>query len=293
MGADIDYAGLSRYTVNFLFLLARRTPDVPSQIILDVTRLLRRRGHHVACSIPEEELLGLHEASAPCDLYLLKSYTELSLSMAGVLSARGASLINPYHGCVSARNKIVCYQVLKEAGVPVPDSWITGDPEMLKPLLQRGPIIVKPHMGWRGEGIRIVCKPEEIDSLPRFTSPPLVQEYIQNDGEDLRLYVAGEEVFGIRKRFSSTSFARDGEPVAVSPELRRIALSCGRAFGLRLYGLDIIEGADGPKVVDVNYFPGYKGVPGAADAVSDCIEACARSAAAPLQPAMSSLEAVQ
>lgn len=293
MGAGIVDAGLKRYTVNFLFLQARRTPDVPSQIILDVTGLLRHRGHHVVSSIPEEELLGLHETPAAYDLYLLKSYTELSLSVAGALSARGARLINPFQGCLSARNKIVCYQVLKEAGIPVPDSWITGDPEMLKPLLQRGPIIVKPHMGWRGEGIRIIRQPAEIDSLPRFTSPPLVQEYIENDGEDLRLYVAGEEVFGIRKRFSSTSFARDGEPVAVSPELRRIALSCGRAFGLKLYGLDIIEGVDGPKVVDVNYFPGYKGVPGAARAVADCIENHARSTGALLQPAMSKLEAVQ
>ncbi len=46
------------------------------------------------------------------------------------------------------------------------------------------------------------------------------------------MYVAGKEVFGIRKQFSSTSFAKAGDPVPVTPELREIALRCGRAFGL-------------------------------------------------------------
>jgi ribosomal protein S6--L-glutamate ligase len=262
--------------VNFYFLLARRTPDVPSQIILEVSEILRGRGHRVASSIAEEELTSLNDLPGPHDLYLLKSYTELSLSLAGALSARGANLINPYEACAAARNKIVCYQVLKEFGVPVPRAWVTCDTSLLNKLVQQCPLIVKPYMGWRGEGIRIVRNEREIASLPSFTSPPLVQEYIENDGTDLRLYVAGKEVFGIRKRFSSTSFARDGEPVAVTPQIREIALRCGRAFGLTLYGIDIIEGADGPHVVDVNYFPGYKGVPGAAGVVADCAESHAR-----------------
>lgn len=276
--------------MNFYFLLARRTPDVPSRIIIDASAILRGRGHRVTCSIPEEELSSLHGLEPDHDLYLLKSYTELSLSLAGALSARGASLMNPYEGCAAARNKIVCYQVLKEAGIPVPRSWTTSNPGLLRELVQQCPIILKPYMGWRGEGIRIVRHERELESLAPFTSPVLIQEYIENDGHDLRLYVAGEEVFGIRKSFSSTSYAVDGEPVVVSPEIRDLALRCGRAFGLKLYGLDIIEGANGPSVVDVNYFPGYKGVPGAAAAVAECIEQHASSLREAAQPANQLLE---
>ena len=57
--------------------------------------------------------------------------------------------------------------------------------------------------------------------------------------------------------------------------MREIARACGAAFGLGLFGLDIIETAEGPFVVDVNYFPGYKGIPGAAEVVADFIERCA------------------
>jgi ribosomal protein S6--L-glutamate ligase len=257
--------------MKFKFILARRKPDAPSQIILDVSRILLRRGHEVESCIPEEKLTSL-DAILESDVYLLKSYTELSLSLAGALSARRARLINPYEGCAAARNKIVCYGVLREAGVPVPRAWITADMDFLRELLLQHPLILKPHMGWRGEGVQVVRSERELASYAAPETPMLIQEYVPNGGEDLRVYVAGEQAFGVRKSFSPTSFSVDGEPVPLSPEIRDIALSCGRAFGLRLYGVDIIEGPDGPKVVDVNYFPGYKGVPGAADAVANCIE---------------------
>jgi ribosomal protein S6--L-glutamate ligase len=258
--------------MKFHFILARRTPDVPSQIVLDVSRILRERGHRVDFSIPEEELCSLHDLPVDDDLYLLKSYTELSLSLAGALSTQGANLINPYEGCDAARNKIVCYQMLRQARVPVPNAWITSDLSSLSPLLRQHALILKPVMGWRGEGIRVVRDERELAAIPHVSGPLLIQEYIENPGEDLRLYVAGEEVFGIRKRFSHTSFAVDGEPVSVSREMRSIARLCGRIFGLHLYGIDVIEGADGPRVVDVNYFPGYKGVRNAAYAVAEHIE---------------------
>lgn len=276
--------------MKFHFILARRQPDVPSRIILDVSDLLRQRGHSVECSIPEETLSALHEQPCHADLYLLKSYSELSLSLAGVLSARGANLINSYEGCAAARNKIVCYQMLREAGVPVPRAWITADLTLLKTLLRQSPLILKPYMGWRGEGVQVVRREQDLAGFPIPSMPLLIQEYIENDGEDLRLYVAGDEVFGIRKRFSNSSFAVDGEPTRITREMRDIALQCGKAFGLTLYGIDIIEGADGPVVVDVNYFPGYKGVPGAAYSVADCIEKHASSLQEHSQPANATLE---
>jgi ribosomal protein S6--L-glutamate ligase len=58
----------------------------------------------------------------------------------------------------------------------------------------------------------------------------------------------------------------------VSRELREIAVACGRILGLGLYGLDVLDTDEGPMVVDVNYFPGYKGVPGAAPLIADYIE---------------------
>jgi glutathione synthase/RimK-type ligase-like ATP-grasp enzyme len=56
-------------------------------------------------------------------------------------------------------------------------------------------------------------------------------------------------------------------------ELRAIALACGRAFGIELYGLDIIISDGRPYVVDISSFPGFKGVPDAGLRLADYIYA--------------------
>ncbi len=178
-------------------------------------------------------------------------------------------MLNPHRGCLAARDKIVAAQVLSAAGIPAPRCWITGDLSLLAPIAEEMALVVKPQMGWRGEGVRIVRGAKQLLAVPATREPKLVQEFLAGTGVDLRVYVAGSRVFATRKPFSSSSFSVPGEPAEVSDEVREIALRCGAAFGLGLYGLDLIETPRGPFVVDVNYFPGYKGVPDAAEAVAD------------------------
>jgi ribosomal protein S6--L-glutamate ligase len=252
------------------FMLARR-PDGPSHIVAEASELLRRRGIEVASTIAEEEVERPGRIGAEADLWLLKSYTPLSLSLAGVLHRAGARVLNPYPACLAARDKIAAAQVLEAAGIPAPRSWATGDLSLLVPLVREMPLVVKPYMGWRGEGVRVVRSEAELLALPRPQEPVLVQEFLPGPGVDLRVYVAGERVFATRKPFSARSFSMPGEEVPVTDEVRGIALRCGEAFGLGLYGLDLIESPDGPRVVDVNYFPGFKGIAAAAEAVTDYV----------------------
>jgi ribosomal protein S6--L-glutamate ligase len=262
------------------FMLARRT-DGPSQIVTEVAELLRRRGLDVEGVISEDVLQRPERLGPDVDLWLLKSYTPLSLSLAGVLHRSGARLLNPYPGCLAARDKLAAAQVLGAAGIPAPRSWVTGDLALLAPLAREMPLVVKPYMGWRGEGVRVVRGEAELLALPAPREPVLVQEFLPGPGVDLRVYVAGDRVFATRKPFSSSSFSVPGEEVPVPDEVRRIALRCGEAFALGLYGLDLIEAPDGPRVVDVNYFPGYKGIPEAAEAVAEYVARYAEGAISP------------
>jgi ribosomal protein S6--L-glutamate ligase len=262
--------------MRLLFLLARRNPPQPSQIVLEAGEILAARGARVETLIAVEALLRPELWVGGRDLHLLKSYTDLSLSLAGVLHARGARLLNPYPACATARNKILCAQVLTDAGIPAPRTWVTGELAQLRSLLRETPIIVKPFMGWRGQGVRAVRTVQELEALPPLDGAVVVQELLAGPGEDLRVYVAGERMFATKKPFSSTSFAVPGRPVAVSSEVGEIALRVGRAFGLGLYGMDFIETSEGPRIVDVNYFPGYKGCAGAPEAVASYIEGCAK-----------------
>jgi len=258
-------------------MLARRA-DGPSHIVTEAAELLRGRGFDVESAIAEEIVQRPERLGEEADLWLLKSYTPLSLSLAGVLHRSGARLLNPYPACLAARDKIAAAQVLAAADVPAPRSWVTGDLSLLAPLAREMPLVVKPYMGWRGGGVRVVRGEAELLALPPPQEPAVVQEFLPGPGVDLRVYVAGERVFATRKPFSATSFSVPGEEVPVTDEVRRIALRCGEAFGLGLFGLDLIESPDGPRVVDVNYFPGYKGIADAPRAVADYIARYAEGA---------------
>lgn len=258
--------------MKLFFMVVRRVPPVPSPILVETYDRLRARGYEVGESIAEEILTRCDEVDIENDLYILKSHTELSLSLAGALYTRGARLLNPYPSCALTQNKIIVSRLLSEAGVPAPRSWVTADFSLLRELAAETPLIVKPYMGHRGAGITKVTRPEDLDSLPAPDFPVIIQELIPGHGEDLKVYVVGDEVYGVQKPFSETSFSVPGRPVPISDEVRDLARRVGKICGLGLYGLDIIESPRGPFVVDVNYFPGYKGVPGAAELIADYID---------------------
>lgn len=254
------------------FMLNQRVHAEPNAIFAAAIRMLERRGFAVSGWIAEEQLCAPEHLSLDHDLYVLKSQTELSLSLAGILHDRGARFLNPYPACAMLQNKIVAANRLARAGVPVPRSWVTGDFSLLRNLASTLPLIIKPYRGHRGAGIRVVRGPGELAGIPAQALPMLAQQFIPGTGDDLKVYVVGEQVFAVRKPFSSKSFRSTGVPCEVTPPVRDIALRCGRAFGLGLYGLDIIEGPDGPVVVDLNYSPGYRGVPEVAPLIASYIE---------------------
>ncbi|HYF25856.1 MAG TPA: ATP-grasp domain-containing protein [Baekduia sp.] len=258
-------------------LAVRRVPAVPSPVLLEAYDVLRAHGHEVTDAICEEVGTRTDLLEPEHDLYLLKSHTPLALSVAGVLDAGGARMINPYAACVRTQNKIVVSRLLRAAGVPAPRTWVTGDGATLAGLADGRALIVKPYQGHRGAGVHVVRDPGALRcAVAAAGCPVVVQEHVPGPGEDLKVYVVGEQVFAVRKPFSATSFAVPGRPVAVDPEVRAVALRVGRALGLELFGLDVIESPGGPVVVDVNYFPGYKGVPDAGALIGEHLAARAR-----------------
>jgi ribosomal protein S6--L-glutamate ligase len=254
------------------FMIVRRLPPVPSPVLLEAYEILSGRGYTVTEEIAEEVIQRSDQLSVEHDLYLLKSHTELSLALAGILYTQGANLLNPYQSCSLIQSKIITSRLLRKAGVPAPDGWVTGDLSLAKSLLEKHPLIIKPHMGHRGAGLYLCQTPEDIEKIPPPQTPMIIQEAISGPGEDLKIYVVGDQVFGVKKTFSESSFTVAGRHVQITEEVRRISLKVGEVCGLGLYGLDIIESDRGPFVVDVNYFPGYKGVPKAGPMIADYID---------------------
>jgi hypothetical protein len=119
------------------FMIVRRVPPVPSPVLVEAYEILRGRGYTVTEDIAEEILQRPDLMQVEADLYLLKSHTEMTLALAGILFTQGANILNPYQSCSLIQSKIITAKLLRNAGIPAPDSWVTGELGLAKSLLEK------------------------------------------------------------------------------------------------------------------------------------------------------------
>jgi ribosomal protein S6--L-glutamate ligase len=260
-------------------LMLRHPPTRISPIMPEVVRLLESWGCQVDIIYPEERVTPLSQVRAEHDLYILKSGTELALSLAGALHAVGARMLNPYPVAATMRDKIASMRVLEAAGVPVPETYVTSQARRLAPLLDAGPLVLKPYRGSQGRGVHIIWDADELDDVSNDEGLVFAQRYHKPEGEDHKIYVIGDQMFGVRRIFPAKTYEEKiGQPFTITAELREIALRCGKAFGVELFGFDVVMSGGKPYVVDIQGFPGFKGVPDAALRLADYLYAAAQHA---------------
>jgi ribosomal protein S6--L-glutamate ligase len=258
------------------FFLTRHRDPSASPIMPEVVRLLERAGASVDVVDPAEALIELTTITPEHDLYVLKTRTDLSLSIAGALHAAGAAILNPYPVAAACRDKIVASRLLRTAGVPLPGAYAAATPGRLAPLLERHPLVVKPYRGSQGRGVRVVRSAAELAAAVDDGAPVFAQRYHEPRGRDRKIYRIGGRIFGVKRVWPArTPTQKQGEEFDVDAELEQIALRLGAALGITLYGFDVIATDDGPLVVDFSPFPGFKGVPDASTLLAEYIHRAA------------------
>jgi hypothetical protein len=97
--------------------------------------------------------------------------------------------------------------------------------------------------------------------------PFLIQEYIETDGQDLRVIVVGNKVVAAMKRIASSSEKRanlhsggTAEKVVLDPAVAKVAVSAAKACGCEICGVDLLKSAKGPMVLEINLSPGMQGI---------------------------------
>lgn len=258
------------------FLMRRPAADGRS-ITSEVVRLLRDWGvtvdlvHHVTTH-PS----ALADIRPEHDLYVLRTVNEASLSFAGILERQGARCLNPVAVSRTCRDKALIAALLARTGVPVPDTWLVERPFQLAPALAEGPLVIKPLHGSQGRSVHVVWDLDELLEVGAIGAPVVAQRYQPPQGRDRKLYCIGGQMFGVKRQWPATTYEQKlGEPFTITGELHDIAVAVGKAIGTDLFGIDVVISLGQPYVVDVNPFPGFKGVPDAALRLADYIYAAA------------------
>jgi ribosomal protein S6--L-glutamate ligase len=250
-----------------------------------MTAALQARDHEVVTIDPEAVAAEAGDGAWLDDIDLVVARGR-SLALFCLLTCaekRGTTTINRTAAITAVHNKAEMAITLATADVPTPKTFL-GRPDALVAEVPSKcyPLIVKPSFGDNGQGLRIVESPSELAEL-RWPEPiALVQQFLATDGNDLKLYAIGDEVWAVRKpsplrdrqAADGNSFAWPGaeyELVTLSPGLRELGRRCGELFGLELYGVDCLETAGGTVVIEVNEFPNYTGVPAADSRLADYV----------------------
>ncbi len=208
------------------------------------------------------------------DLIVCRTRDPFGLALLAEAEARGARSYDSSSAVDGVVDKVRSTLALAQAGVPVPESFVVHRPEDLGRLSKRlFPLLLKPRDGDNANGLRLVRDPGELTSV-RWAQPVVVaQRYVEVGQVDLKVYVADDEIWAVRRPSPLTGKSGPIARIAVTAELEELANACQGIFGLRLLGIDVLDSADGPLVVDVNEFPNYSGVEEAPEVIGRLVAA--------------------
>ena len=213
--------------------------------------------------------LPLPVRAPEADLYLVKGDHPDVLTAAACLADLGAPLLNSLESTALVVDKARAVALAATAGVRVPASVLVGDAEALAGELDRGVRIVKPVRGAHGSGVRRLGPGDAAAAGP---GPWLVQEPVGHGGPDLKVYGVGEQAAVRAMAFTPGIVDGVREPVADPPDgLLDAARTLAGACGLVCWGADFLLDDEGPVLVDVNAFPGYRTVDEAPRWIADAV----------------------
>ncbi|MBR9675482.1 RimK family alpha-L-glutamate ligase [Candidatus Woesearchaeota archaeon] len=206
-------------------------------------------------------------------------YVKGSYKYAGLLRAIVTELDDSTYSPFEPRsftlvhNKLLTQLQLEKENIPMPKTYVAATTDAAKKILEKinYPIIMKLPSGTQGKGVMVAdsyaAAASMLDTLESLNQPFILQEYIETDSEDVRLFVVGEKVVACMKRKSLTEEVRSnihaggvGEAYEADTNTKKIAIRTAKLLGAEVCGVDILESIKGPLVIEANLSPGLQGI---------------------------------
>ena len=187
------------------------------------------------------------------------------------LERQGFYMINPPTAIEHCVDKYDIVALLEDVNVPVPRTLATESVnEALRAFHELGgDVVVKPIFGSRGQGATRINDIDIADTIFKAITfhhgVIYMQEFVDHGHSDIRAFVIGDQVIASMCRIADgwkTNYSRGARPAPteISEEFKEIAIKAAKAVGCKIAGVDILEGPNGPRIVDVNSQPGWKGL---------------------------------
>lgn len=187
------------------------------------------------------------------------------------LERSGMLVINPPSAIERSVDKYHALTLLEEHGLPVPRTVVTeSHVEALRSFHELGGnVVIKPLFGSRGIGSTRISDPDVATRVFRTVSfyhgVLYLQEFIPHGFSDIRAFVVGNRVIASMRRVAETwktnvSLGAKPIPLKLNEKLANLAVRASKVIGCKVAGVDILEGPEGPVIVELNSQPGWRGL---------------------------------
>lgn len=186
--------------------------------------------------------------------------------------------LNGSGGIANSRDKLRSLQILSKHDIGIPVTEFIKDKKDVLPAIERvggAPVIIKLLEGTQGVGVILAetTKIAEaiIETLHFTRQNVLIQKFVaESRGRDVRAFVVGDQVIAAVRRVAQggefrSNVHRGGqaELIDLPTEYAEVAVRAAQIMDLQVAGIDILEGKDGPLILEVNSSPGLEGIEGA------------------------------
>lgn len=176
---------------------------------------------------------------------------------------------------VRSRDKLRSLQVLSRAGVGLPKTVFTNYSKDVDHVIEKvggAPLILKLLEGTQGLGVVLAetqnAASSVIEAFNGLKARVIAQQFIkESGGSDIRAFVVDGVVVGAMKRQGKegefrSNLHRGGSAaiIELSDDEENTALKAAKAMGLGVAGVDMLQSANGPLVLEVNSSPGLEGI---------------------------------
>jgi ribosomal protein S6--L-glutamate ligase len=182
---------------------------------------------------------------------------------------------NTAHGIANSRDKLRSLQILSRHHIGIPRTTFVRDKKDVLPAIARvggAPVVIKLIEGTQGIGV-LLAETEKsaeaiIELLQSQKQNVLIQKFVaESKGKDIRAFVVGDRVVAAMRRVAQgqefrSNVHRGGvaEAVELDDTYIETAVRSAQILGLQVAGVDMLEGKDGPQIMEVNSSPGLEGI---------------------------------
>lgn len=176
---------------------------------------------------------------------------------------------------VRSRDKLRSMQVLTRARIGLPKTVFTNYSRDVEGVIQHvggTPLVIKLLEGTQGLGVVLAetknAAKSVIEAFNGLQARVIVQEFIKEaKGADIRVFVIDGHVVGAMKRQGKEGEFRSNlhqggsaEVIELSDEEEIAAIKAAKAMRLGVAGVDMLQSARGPLILEVNSSPGLEGI---------------------------------